>query len=118
MNHNQLISMDDIVGRLVTIKRGRVSRQVVPYATGVKRIKQVETALNGLPLKVEAMSLPFLAVRFLHNGMKMVVDTRTVELMSITDDYAAALAGMQEVEPTTNDGSEPPEDLPACHVLT
>jgi hypothetical protein len=118
MNHAQLISMDDIVGRLVAIKRGRVSRQVVAYATGVKRIKQVETALNGLPLKVEAMSLPFLAVRVMHNGMKMVVDTREVELMSITDDYAAALAGLQQVEPTTIDASEPDEDLPACHVMT
>lgn len=110
--------MDDIVGRLVTIKRGRVSRQVVPYATGVKRINQTESALNGLPLKVEAMSLPFLAVKILHNGMKMVVDTREVELMTITDDYAAALAGMQQVEPVHTEANDPPEDLPACHVMT
>lgn len=101
------IQYDDLAGRLITIKRGHITRSYIPYGVGVRVVKSEVTDFNGLPLRVDAINLPYLACRMLGNDRPMILDTRKVEIIPVSAEYAASLTGY-----VLEDHDEPENDVP------
>lgn len=67
-----------------------------PVAGDLITILTKESALGGLPLLVEAVQLPYVAVQILagtHQGARFPLDLRVLSVIRVTSDYVAALRG-------------------------
>lgn len=103
------LKADDIsVGDIVAISRGPMSRGRGFFSYGDEAVEAEH--LNGVPLEVLAISLPFIAVRSLapfsvsyfgrdaNAGTKLTIDYRKVRLVRISQEFADAISPMRKGE--------------------
>jgi hypothetical protein len=86
-----------LVGDLVAMSRGPMRRHPIPgFFERPAFDVQEDIGWVGIPLRVAAVSPPFIAVtKIIGDGGPMVcaIDTRKVMLTSVTEEYAAVLGG-------------------------
>jgi hypothetical protein len=92
-------------GDLVSMSRGPMRRFPIPgFFERPAFDIQEDTTWVGIPLRVAAVSPPFVAVtKIIRDGgpMTCAIDTRKVVLTSVTEEYANALGGQVPLLPAT-----------------
>lgn len=82
-----LLQPDDLqVGQLVTVHTGPQRETAYTERTAEDR------TFCGLPMKLLAINLPYVALAMLSGPGRVVLDVRELSLMEISSEFAAALA--------------------------
>lgn len=112
------LQADDLaVDQLVAVSRGPMEEKAIPYAYGVRRLTAENPDMNGMPLKIVGVSLPFIIGQFVHNQKPIVLDVRTIELARVNDEYAAAIKSFSGFGVASDDSSKQGDDPPPPDLI-
>ena len=93
---NSTLILDNLkIGDFVTVKRGEFFTPSVPVGFAgmfngeVPAAQQIEDkGLNGMPLRIEAMNIPYILVTIMGYNKHSILDLRRWQIMPISKDYA------------------------------